>query len=350
MLAERMKNLNPYTPGEQPQDGQYIKLNTNENPYPPTPKIKDFLADFEINKLRLYPEPTSKELREAIAIAEGLSPENVFIGNGSDEVLSFVFYAFFDGSKGHLLFPEHTYSFYPVYSDFYNIPYKRIRLEKDFSINIDGFLKKKSTGIIIPNPNAPTGIFLGIPLIRNLLESYSSNSLVAIDEAYIGFGGESAALLTKEFDNLLIIRTLSKSSSLAGLRLGYALGSKQLINALSAVKDSFNSYPVDRIAQKCGELSIKDSCYSERVLQRIISTRDNFSQKIASLGWEVLPSKANFIFTRKPGLDGKTIYERLKKRMILVRHFNKAGISDYVRITIGTDAEMEYLLKTMATL
>lgn len=350
MFADRMKNLTPYTPGEQPQDGRYIKLNTNENPYPPTPLIKDFLSDVDTSKLNLYPDPTSKKLREAIAEAETLNADQVFIGNGSDEVLSFVFFGFFDGKYGPLLFPEHTYSFYPVYSGFYDIPYKKIPLRGDYSINIEDYLKEESTGIIIPNPNAPTGICLPLEKIRYLLDKYSSERLVAIDEAYIAFGGESAASLINEYDNLLVVRTFSKSSSLAGLRLGYALGNKNLITALNTVKDSFNSYPVDFIAGKCGELSISDKAYGEDVVSRIITTRENFTAEASELGWNLLPSKANFVFARKNGITGEEIYSRLKEQKILVRYFNKKGISDFVRITIGTDEDMKQLLSAMKNL
>jgi histidinol-phosphate aminotransferase len=350
MFADRMKNLTPYTPGEQPQDGGYIKLNTNENPYPPTPLIKEFLTDIDISQLRLYPDPTSKKLREVIAETENLEPDNIFVGNGSDEVLSFVFFGFFDGNYGPLLFPEFTYSFYPVYSGFYDIPYKKVPLLQDYSLDINSYLKVESTGIILPNPNAPTGITLPLERIKYLLDNYSSEKLVAIDEAYIAFGGESAASLINDYENLLVIRTFSKSSSLAGLRLGYALGNRKLISALNTVKDSFNSYPVDFIAGKCGELAITDKVYNEEVVSRIITTRENFCREASALGWEILPSKANFVFTRKKGLSGEEIYLRLKEQKILVRYFNNEGISDFVRITIGTDDEMSQLLKAMKSL
>ena len=347
MFAERMNNLTPYVPGEQPQDGEYIKLNTNENPYPPTPKIKKFLSGIDISRLRLYPEPSSIRLREAIAEAENLKPENVFIGNGSDEVLSFVFFGFFDGNNGPLLFPEFTYSFYPVYSGFYDIPYEKIQLQNDFSINIEDYFRDESTGLILPNPNAPTGIYLELSEIRRLLDNYRSDRLVAVDEAYIAFGGESSAQLINEYENLLVIKTFSKSSSLAGLRLGYALGCKKLIEALTTVKDSFNSYPVDFMAQKCGELAVRDREYYDSIVSRIIITRKNFAKQAGSLGWEVLPSQANFVFCRKPGTSGKDIYQKLRDNKILVRFFDKPGISDFVRITIGTDDDMETLLTAM---
>ncbi|MDC7227396.1 MAG: histidinol-phosphate transaminase [Spirochaetales bacterium] len=349
MIANRMKSLTPYVPGEQPQDGKYIKLNTNENPYPPAPAISKFLKEMDITNLKLYPEPTSVKLRTAIAEAEGLKPDNVFAGNGSDEVLSFIFYAFFDADFGPVLFPEFTYSFYPVYSAFYNIPFTKVSLKDDFSINIEDYLNRKTTGMIIPNPNAPTGVYLPINEIRRLLERFPSDRLVAIDEAYIAFGGESAAGLINEFDNLLVIRTFSKSSSLAGIRLGYALGNEKLIQALTTAKDSFNSYPVDYITQKCGELAVKDAEYGNDIAERIIATRKRFVAAASALGWEILPSMANFVFAKKPGRSGEEIYTRLKKQKILVRFFNKPGISDFVRITIGTDEEMETLLSAIKT-
>ena len=347
MLASRMKNLTPYVPGEQPKDGEYIKLNTNENPYPPAPEISSYLSSIDVSKLRLYPDPASEHLRTAIAEAEGLSSANIFVGNGSDEVLSFVFYAFFDDKQGPLLFPEHSYSFYPVYASYYDIPTKKIALNGDFSINIEDFLKGGSTGIIFPNPNAPTGIGLPLSDIRKLLQNYRRDRLVAVDEAYIAFGGESAASLVDEFDNLLIIRTFSKSSSLAGLRIGYAIGNPALIAALNTVKDSFNSYPLDRIAQKCGELSVKNADYEKKTVALIVEQREWFSAEIRKLGWEVLPSQANFVFARKSGTGGREIYDFLRDRRILVRHFDKDGIRDFVRITIGTEAEMQELLRAI---
>lgn len=350
MFADRMNQLTPYVPGEQPQDGQYIKLNTNENPYPPTPKILDFLQTFDHSRLRLYPEPTSLKLRKAIADDNNLKPENVFIGNGSDEVLSFVFFGFFDGKNGPLLFPEFTYSFYPVYSGFYSIPFKKVPLRNDFSLDLDSYLKEKSTGIIVPNPNAPTGICLNLDEIKYLLDSYPSDRLVCIDEAYIAFGGDSAASLIESYSNLLVVRTFSKSSSLAGLRLGYALGAPELITALNTVKDSFNSYPVDLIAQTCGELAVTDSAYSKEIIARIIKTREWFTSEIEASGWEVLPSKANFVFARRAGISGEEIYSKLKDKKILVRYFNKDGINDFVRITIGTDEEMKSLFEAMKSL
>jgi histidinol-phosphate aminotransferase len=351
MLTERLKRLSPYVPGEQPQDRTYIKLNTNENPYPPTPKIGPFLKSFEIERLRLYPDPLFGTLREAIAKRFHIDTPRVFVGNGSDEVLAFAFYAFFDSDRGKLLFPEFSYSFYPVYCDFYGIEYRKISLNENFSIEINDYLgEKRSCGIVFPNPNAPTGIVLPLKKIIELLERYPQDRVVVIDEAYIDFGGESAVSLIERFKNLLVIRTFSKSMSLAALRLGFAMGDENLINALFAVKDSFNSYPADLIAQKIGEIAIEDADYYAAITRKIIHTREFLSKTLKDLGWRVLPSGANFIFAGKKGLSGETVYRRLKEEGILVRHFNTKGIGDFVRITIGTDDEINTLLESIKKL
>ena len=344
MLSERIKKLKPYVPGEQPQDRRYIKLNTNENPYPPTPRIAAYLDAFEIERLRLYPDPVSAALREAISERYGVHRNQVFVGNGSDEVLSFAFYAFFDSARGPLLFPEFTYSFYPVYCDFYDIAYKKLPLKGDFSIDIEAYLKEEaSCGIIFPNPNAPTGILLSLDEVMELLERYPEDRAVVIDEAYIDFGGESAVSLIDRFKNLLIARTYSKSMCLAGLRLGFAMGDERLIGALSCAKDSFNSYPTDLFAQQIGVIAMKDRDYYEEIARKIIRTREKISQTLADMGWDVLPSGANFVFAGKAGLTGQTIYQRLKEEGILVRYFHVDGIKNFVRITIGTDEQMAAL-------
>ncbi len=341
MFSSRMKRLNPYTPGEQPQDRKYLKLNTNENPYPPSPRIEEFLKDFDIERLRLYSDPSSVRLREKIAQKYEVKKEQIFISNGSDEALSFCFYAFFDSTHGPLLFPEFTYSFYPVYCDFYGIAYERIPLDNQFSVNVEEFLKRtESCGIIFANPNAPTGICLPIENVRELLENYPRENVVIIDEAYIDFGGESAVGLIQDFKNLLIVMTFSKGMSLAGLRLGYVIGHEDLIDALFTVKDSFNSYPVDMLSQSIGEISISDDAYYSTIREKIISTRDYFGLELEKLGWHVLPSKANFLYAEKKGVPGKEIYLTLKERGILVRHFDIAGIEDFVRITVGTRDDM----------
>ena len=351
MLTKRLKRLSPYVPGEQPQDRAYIKLNTNENPYPPTPKIGPFLKSFQIERLRLYPDPLFGTLREAISKRFHIDTPRVFVGNGSDEVLAFAFYAFFDSDRGKLLFPEFSYSFYPVYCDFYGIEYRKIPLNENFTIEINDYLgEERSCGIVFPNPNAPTGIVLPLKKITDLLERYQDDRVVVIDEAYIDFGGESAVSLIDRFKNLLVIRTFSKSMSLAALRLGFAMGDENLINALFAVKDSFNSYPADLIAQKIGEIAITDAAYYDGVTRKIIESREFLSKALQDLGWNVLPSGANFIFAGKKGLSGETIYRRLKEAGILVRYFNTKGIRDFVRITIGTGEEIKTLLESINTL
>ena len=350
MLSERMKKLTPYVPGEQPQDRKYLKLNTNENPYPPSPKIEALLKDYDIEKLRLYPDPLSENLRERIAEKYRVKKENVFVSNGSDEALSFSFYAFLDSNNGNLLFPEFTYSFYPVYCDFYEIQYQKIPLNTDFSINSEAYLNEtESCGIIIPNPNAPTGIAMDPEEIIFILENYPKNRVIIIDEAYIDFsGGKGAVSLINDHRNLLVIRTLSKGMSLAGLRLGFTIGSKELTDALFVVKDSFNSYPVDMITQRISEIAISDTEYYKSVTEKIIATRNIFSSELRKLGWNVLPSKANFVFAGKKGISGQEIYLRLKERGILVRYFHIEGIKDFVRITIGKKEEMDRLLEEAA--
>ncbi|EFK09051.1 histidinol-phosphate transaminase [delta proteobacterium NaphS2] len=351
MLTKRIKRLSPYVPGEQPQDRSYIKLNTNENPYPPTPLIEPFLKSFDIERLRLYPDPLFGTLRKAISKRYNIDISQVFVGNGSDEVLAFAFYAFFDSVRGNLIFPEFSYSFYPVYCDFYGIEYRKIPLTENFTIDINDYLVEESScGVVFPNPNAPTGILLPLEKVTALMEHYPADRVVIIDEAYVDFGGESAISLIERFKNLLIIRTFSKSMSLAALRLGFAMGDEGLINALFAVKDSFNSYPADLIAQRIGEIAINDTAYYQAITQKIINNREFLSKALKDLGWHVLPSKANFIFAGKKGLKGEAIYKGLKEEGILVRHFNTEGIQNFVRITIGTDEEIKTLIASIQRL
>ena len=345
MFTERLKSLTPYVPGEQPQDRRYIKLNTNENPYPPSPAVGDYLKSVDPETLRRYPDPQFNELRGALAERYGVGPEQVFVGNGSDEVLSFMFYAFFDSQEGPLLFPEFTYSFYPVYCDFYGIEFKKIALQDDFAVDIDGFLAAgPSCGIIFPNPNAPTGIGLPLAKIAHLLEHCPRDRVVAVDEAYIDFGGQSVVRLIEKHPNLIVARTFSKSMSLAGLRLGFAMGDPQLIKALYTVKDAFNSYPVDTLAQQAGLLAVKDQAYYDAVTARVIATRESFRKDLERLAWFQMPSAANFVFAGKQGISGEEIYQGLKAQGILVRYFNVDGLKNYVRITIGTPEEMAALV------
>ncbi len=345
MFTKRFTNLSPYTPGEQPRDMKYIKLNTNENPYGPSPDITEFLKSMDADRLRLYPDPSSLRLRTVISEYYGVNAENIFTGNGSDEVLSFCYYAFFESSQGPLLFPEHTYSFYPVYTTFYGIDYFKVPLNRDYSINLEAFLKKDHyTGIIFPNPNAPTGMGIALGELDSFLSKVQKNRIVVIDEAYVDFGADSAVSLIGKYRNLLVVQTFSKSRSLAGARLGFAIGDGALIKALNTVKDSFNSYPVDAITQELGIIAIKDTDYFQKTVSEIIKVRDEVSNALLSLGWEVLPSAANFIFIRKDKVSGRRVYEWLKKKGILVRHFNQPGIEDFIRVTIGEKSDMKLFL------
>ncbi len=350
MFSERLKRLKAYVPGEQPQDRSYIKVNTNESPYPPTPLIRQTLLSFDPERLRLYPDPKAVGLRRKLAETYGVREGQVFVSNGSDEALSFCFYAFFDPGRGKLLFPEFTYSFYPVYCDFYGIGYEKVGLAPDFRVDPERFLGRESCGIIFANPNAPTGIALPAKEIGSLLARYPQDRVVIVDEAYVDFGAESAIPLLKEHPNLLVVRTFSKSMSLAGLRLGFAIANEPLIEGLFTVKDSFNSYPLDQLALYLGEVALSDEAHYRSMREKIVKTRDRFCLRLRELGWTVLPSKTNFVFARKEGVAGKRVYEFLKSRGILVRHFAIPGIQDFVRITIGLDEDMDRLLQEVSSM
>lgn len=337
-LSERAAALTPYQAGEQPKDAKYIKLNTNENPYPPSPKITA-AVQAAAARLPLYPDPDASGLVSAIAKTEGIGENCVFCGNGSDEVLSFTFGAFFGGEKP-LLFPDITYSFYPVFAKFYGIQTKIIPLNRNFEINADDYLQPAS-GVIFPNPNAPTGIYLDSGEIRRLLE-YHKDCLVAVDEAYIAFGGKSVVPMIREYPNLLVIRTLSKSHSLAGMRVGYALGQPQLIDGLQRVKNSFNSYPVDRLAAAAAEAAVLDTAYYADIDGKVKATRDRFAAELKALGFTVLPSGSNFVFASPADrMEAKTLFEKLKEHGVLVRYFDQPRINAFLRISIGTDEDMK---------
>ena len=336
-----VNNLKPYIPGEQPQDQLYIKLNTNENPYPPSPKVLAAIKLAANERLRLYPDPECTELKNAIASYHGLSPEQVFVGNGSDEVLAFSFLAFFDPDQT-ILFPDITYSFYPVYAAIFRNNYHTVPLRDDYTLPIDT-IPHKNGGVIFPNPNAPTGISLPLISIENLLQK-NKDSVVIIDEAYIAFGAESADKLINSYQQLLIIRTMSKSHSLAGLRCGYAIGNKILIEGLNRIKSSINSYTLDRLALAGGLEAIKDTLHLERTSKKIISTRDRVAAKLRELGFQVLPSDANFLFISHSILKAEELYSQLKLHGILVRFFNAPRINNHLRVSIGTDDEMDLFL------
>jgi len=344
---ETVKRLSPYIPGEQPQDRSYVKLNTNENPYPPSPHVFTTLVETVSSKLRLYPDPNASLLKNALADYFHLQNNQVFVGNGSDEVLAFCFQAFF-GEDADLLFPDISYSFYRVYCSLFNIQYQEIPLNDAFEISIDDY-NRKNSGIILPNPNAPTGKALKRSDIVKLLKN-NKHAVVVIDEAYVDFGAESAVELIDLYPNLLVVQTFSKSRSLAGLRCGFALGNKHLIEALERIKNSFNSYPLDHFALSGSVSALKDQTYFQHICKQIISTRQSTQNALQALGFRVIDSSANFLFVSHPQHEATYLYQALKEQGILVRHFNQPRISNFLRITIGTDNEMESLLTCLATL
>ncbi len=346
--SDIVHKLTPYVPGEQPKLANLIKLNTNENPYGPSPKVIDALKLEAQDSLRLYPDPNSDALRAAIAQAHQLNTHQVFVGNGSDEVLAHVFQALLKHQKP-LLFPDITYSFYPVYCGLYDIEFKTIPLRDDFTINVEDY-EQTNGGIIFPNPNAPTGIALPLAHIEKLLKA-NTQSVVVIDEAYVDFGTQSAVSLINTYPHLLVTHTLSKSRSLAGLRVGYALGHQDLIEALIRVKDSFNSYPIDRFASAGAIAAMRDEAYFQKTCKRIISTRHTLVKNLTQLGFEVLPSGANFIFAQHKTKDGAMLAAQLREKSIVVRHFKKPNrIANHLRITIGTDTESQTLVEALTQL
>lgn len=343
--SKLVHSLTPYVPGEQPKINDLIKLNTNENPYGPSPKVIAALLKEASDNLRLYPDPNSDALKQAIAENHGLNVNQVFVGNGSDEVLAHVFNALLKHDKP-VLFPDITYSFYPVYCGLYEIAFETVPLNDAFEIKVEDYFKPNG-GIIFPNPNAPTGRLVSFSDIERLL-SQNSKSVVVIDEAYVDFGGESAVELVNRYPQLLVTHTLSKGRSLAGLRVGYAVGHPDLIDALHRVKDSFNSYPLDRFAQAGAVAAIQDQAYFEDCCQRVIKTRGTVVDSLQRLGFEVLPSGANFIFARHPSHDAEYLSASLREQKIIIRHFKKpARIDQFLRITIGTDAECQSLITAL---
>lgn len=346
--SQTVRNISPYVPGEQPKDRKYIKLNTNENPYPPSAKAIEAIRSAANDALRLYPDPSSEELRETIAKAFSLKKENVFIGNGSDEVLAFCFPAFFEPAGLPVLFAEITYSFYPVYAALFNTPYRLIPMDDEFNVPVEGYFQANG-GILIANPNAPTGKGLPLEGIQKILQR-NAGSVVIIDEAYVDFGGHSAAGLIETYPNLLVIRTLSKSHSLAGLRVGYALGGNDLIEGITRVKDSVNSYTVDRMAQAGAREAIKDVACLQETLSKIIRTRERVSAGLMDMGFHVIPSQANFIFVSHAQVPAADLFQSLREKGILVRYFNKPRIDNYLRVTIGTDEEMDRFLEAIAVI
>ncbi|MBQ9621733.1 MAG: histidinol-phosphate transaminase [Treponema sp.] len=386
MLSSRMSKLHPYVPGEQPKDRIYIKLNANENPYPPSPKVIKAVrsaAKKNPEKLGLYPDPDSNELKEAIAdmlnksggvlcranLEKGkkngsgaivtpsefdkipfvVTPDMIYAGNGSDEVLSFVFYAFFDSDR-KLVLPEHTYSFYPVYGGFYNIPLEKVPLKSDWTLDTAKMLElanKENSSIIFANPNAPTSIGLSRDEVREMIKAAPKDRVFVVDEAYVDFGGESCIPLLAEFQNLVIVRTTSKSLCGAGQRLGYLVANKELVDAVTTVKNSLNHFPIDFLAQQAGIAACRDAGYYVRAAQSVAFERDEFIDFLREKGWSVLDSQTNFVFCKKQGVNGDEAYRKIKEEGILVRHFATKGIEEYLRITVGTHEQMLALREVM---
>lgn len=341
---DNLRSIEPYVPGEQPELPDMVKLNTNENPYPPSPKVIDILKSFDSNTLRLYPDPSSKLLTDAIAKSYGVDKNQVFTGVGSDDVLAIAFMTFFN-SKRPILFPDITYSFYNVWAKLFNIPYKTPELDSDFKIRAKDYYCDNG-GIVIANPNAPTGISQSEEFLRDIIE-HNRDVIVIIDEAYIDFYGKSALSLIKCYDNVLIVQTFSKSRALAGMRIGYAMGNAELIKAMNDVRFSFNSYPMTRLSVAIGKAAIEDTTYYKETIKKIIETREWTKKELKRLGFIFFDSDTNFIFATHNIMDANSIFVKLKEKHIFVRHFNSPRIDNYLRISIGTQEEMNYFISEL---
>lgn len=340
-----VRKVEPYVPGEQPKEGGVIKLNTNENPYPPSPKVLEVLQKFDVDGLRLYPDPEATELAWAIADRYGVDPARVFVGVGSDDVLAMAFLTFF-GSDRPILFPDITYSFYDVWAKLFGIPYETQPLRADFSIDPSDY-RKENGGIVIPNPNAPTGLEEPEGVLEEVIASHP-DSVVIIDEAYVDFGAKSVLPLTEHYDNLLVVSTYSKSRSLAGSRIGFAIGDPKLIACLNASKFSFNSYTMDRLTIQIGRAAMEDEAYFQETVHKIVETREWTKGQLKRLGFSFPDSQSNFIFATHERILAEELFLRLKEQKILVRHFKKPRIENYLRITIGTKEEMETLITVLS--
>ncbi len=341
LWENKIRKIEPYVPGEQSKEKDIVKINANENPYPPSPKAIEAIKNFSAEKLRFYPDANAYPLKKALADYYNVEAENIFLGNGSDDVIALCFQTFFCSEKP-IAFPDITYSFYPVWCRLFNIPYKTYKLDEKFRIIPEDY-REENGGVILPNPNAPTSIGEGLDFVRKLLE-YNQDSIVIIDEAYVDFGGTSCTELTKEYKNLVVTGTFSKSRSLASLRIGFAIADKELISYLEAVKNSYNSYTVDSLSIAAGVASIEDEKYFNETINKVLKTRKRVVDELEALGFEVLPSSSNFIMATHKDYDMKELFEYLKTKKVFIRYFSLPRIDKYVRVTIGTDEEMNTFL------
>lgn len=348
---ENVRRVEPYVPGEQPKVSDVIKLNTNENPYPPAPGVlraaREFAED-DTGRLRKYPDPDASVLTKALSDYYHVPQDQIFVGVGSDDVLSMAFLTFFN-SKKPILFPDITYSFYPVWADLYRIPYETQPLDENFNIVVSDYIGKENGGIVFPNPNAPTGILMGLDEVERIIKS-NPDSVVIVDEAYIDFGGTSALPLIQKYDNLLVTQTFSKSRSMAGMRIGFAMGSRDMIRAMKDVKFSFNSYTMNAASLAMGAAAVEDKAYFEEHCKKIVQTRENTKKRLAGLGFTFPDSMSNFIFASHRHVPAKWLFDELKKRKIYVRYFPQKRIDNYLRITVGTDEEMDALIQALGEL
>lgn len=342
LWEKNVRSVVPYTPGEQPKFQDIIKLNTNENPYPPSPKVTEYMKKMDTHRFRLYPEPGCDTLVNALAKEYGVDPEEVFVGVGSDDVLAMCFLTFFNSEKP-IFFPDITYSFYDVWADVFRIPYECQPLNQEFQIVKEDYYRENG-GVVFPNPNAPTGVLLELSVIEDIVR-HNQDVVVIVDEAYIDFGGKSALELIHKYENVLVVQTFSKSRSMAGMRIGYAFGSRTLIKYLNDVKYSFNSYTMNMTALELGRAALEDRTYFEETRNHIITTRERVKKELADMGFSFGDSKANFVFVTHERISARELFEALKIKKIFVRYFNRPRIDNYLRITIGTDREMDQLLE-----
>ncbi|MBS4960353.1 MAG: histidinol-phosphate transaminase [Clostridiales bacterium] len=344
LWREKLRKIVPYIPGEQPDMKDVIKLNANENPYPPSPMVTKVIQNFDASTLRLYPDANATEFRSALASYYGVEKNQIFVGNGSDDVLALAFQSFFH-SEQPVLFPDITYSFYHVWCSLFDIAYELVPLTEDFRINAKDYYRKNG-GVIFPNPNAPTGFGEGRDFIEDIL-THNQDCIVILDETYVDFGGYTALELLKKYENLLITRTFSKARSLAGMRIGVAIGNPCLIETLEAVKNSYNSYTMDRLALSIGTASVKDMAYFQETIEKIKTTRKWTANELQKLGFEVFPSQSNFLFVKPSGISAKDLFEKLREDHIFIRYFNQPRIDAYLRITIGTDNDMKAMVSAI---